>query len=102
MKPRRGDSSGRPEWRKPRVEPTRPWRHCRARALQSNSATSTRALTNAILPFVEEIADKGFERALVENSALRRGTYTYDGACVRRGLAEQLGVPYRDLGGGAS
>jgi alanine dehydrogenase len=65
------------------------------------SRASTRALTNAILPFVEEIVDRGFDRAVVENSALRRGTYTYDGACVRRGLAEQLGVPYRDVGGGA-
>jgi len=66
------------------------------------SRASTRALTNSILPFVEEIADKGFERAVADNGALRRGTYTYGGACVRRGLAEQLGVPYRDLGGGAS
>jgi alanine dehydrogenase len=66
------------------------------------SRASTRALTNAILPFVEEIADKGFERAIADNRALRRGTYTYDGACVRQGLAEHLGVPYRDLDGGSS
>jgi alanine dehydrogenase len=66
------------------------------------SRASTRALTNSILPFVEQIADRGFDRAVVEIPAIRMGTYTYDGACVRRGLAEQLGVPYRDPGGGAS
>ena len=64
------------------------------------SRASTRALTDAILPYVEEIADHGFDRAIADNSSLCRGTYTYDGACVRKGLAEQLGVPYRDPSGG--
>ena len=64
------------------------------------SRASTRALTNAILPFIEEIGDKGFDRAIRDNAALRRGTYTYDGSCVREGLAERLGVPYRDPSGG--
>jgi alanine dehydrogenase len=65
------------------------------------SRASTRALTDAILPFVEEIADHGFDRAIADNRSLCRGTYTYDGACVRKGLAEHLGVPYRDPSGGA-
>jgi alanine dehydrogenase len=63
------------------------------------SRASTRALTNTILPYVEEIADKGFDRAVADNGALRRGTYTYDGACVRKWLAERLGVPFRDPAG---
>jgi alanine dehydrogenase len=66
------------------------------------SRASTRALTNAILPFVEEIADKGFDEAIRDNSALRRGTYTYDGSSVRKGLAEKFGVPYRDPSGAGS
>ncbi len=66
------------------------------------SRASTRALTNSILPFVEQIADRGFARAIVENAAIRRGTYTYDGVCVRQGLAEKLGVPFRDLDRDAS
>ncbi|NOZ94679.1 MAG: alanine dehydrogenase [Acidobacteria bacterium] len=68
------------------------------------SRASTRALTAAILPFVEEIAVKGFDRAAADNSALRRGTYTHDGRCVRESLAEAFGVPNRPLdgdGGGA-
>lgn len=64
------------------------------------SRASTRALTNAILPFIEEIADKGFDQAVRDNSALRRGTYTYDGDCLRERLAKAFGAPYRQLGEG--
>jgi len=63
------------------------------------SRASTRSLTNAILPFVEEIADKGFDRAIRDNSALRRGTYTYDGHCIREGIARIFDVPYRAIDG---
>ena len=31
------------------------------------------------------------------NSAIRRGTYTYAGKCVRRRLADDLGAPYLDV-----
>ncbi len=62
------------------------------------SRASTRALTNAIFPFVEEIANKGFEQAVSDNPALSRGTYTHRGACARRGLAESFGVEFTPLG----
>ena len=58
------------------------------------SRASTRALTNAILPYVEEIGAKGFDRAVRECPALRRGTYTYNGACVRESLARAFEVPF--------
>jgi alanine dehydrogenase len=61
------------------------------------SRASTRALTNSILPLVEEVANKGFDRAIRESPGLRRGTYTYQGHCVRRGLARDFGVPFYDL-----
>jgi alanine dehydrogenase len=63
------------------------------------SRASTRALTNAILPFVEEIAGKGFDRAVGENRALRRGVYTHGGHCVRESLAKAFGVPYTPING---
>jgi len=63
------------------------------------SRASTRSLTNSILPFVEEIADKGFDRAIRDNSALRRGTYTYDGHCIRKGIAKIFDVPYHAIDG---
>jgi alanine dehydrogenase len=63
------------------------------------SRASTRALTNAILPFVEEICDKGFDTAVRENRALRRGTYTYNGSCVRESLARTFHVPFQQIAG---
>jgi alanine dehydrogenase len=63
------------------------------------SRASTRALTNSILPFVEEIANKGFEAAAGDCSAIRRGTYTHDGGCVQERLANAFGVEHRPLGG---
>ncbi len=61
------------------------------------SRASTRALTNAILPFVERIAEQGFERAVREDGALRRGTYTFNGRCVRESLARAFNVPYEPI-----
>ena len=63
------------------------------------SRASTRALTNAILPFVEEIADRGFEAAAHASPALRRGTYTHAGQCVRESLAHVFQVPYHPIAG---
>ena len=63
----------------------------------SASRASTRALTNSIFPYIEQITDQGFDRAIRVNSAIRRGTYTYGGKCVRRRLADDLGVPYLDV-----
>jgi alanine dehydrogenase len=61
------------------------------------SRASTRALTNSILTFVEEICDKGFEAAVRDNRALARGTYTHAGGCVRESLAATFGVPHRPI-----
>jgi alanine dehydrogenase len=63
------------------------------------SRASTRSLTNSILPFVEEIADKSFDQAIRDNSALRRGTYTYDGHCLRKGVAKIFDVPCHRIDG---
>lgn len=61
------------------------------------SRASTRALTNSIFPYVLEIANKGFERAAQENSALCRGTYTHNGKCNRKGLAASFGVEHSPM-----
>jgi len=63
------------------------------------SRASTRSLTNSMLPYVLEIADKGFERAIRENSALCRGTYTHDGHCLRAGVARTFNVPHHTIDG---
>lgn len=45
--------------------------------------TATYALTNSILPFVMEIADKGTWQALTGNRGLARGVCSYDGHCTQ-------------------
>jgi alanine dehydrogenase len=65
------------------------------------SRASTRALTNAIFPYVQDIAAMGFDAAVRGNSALRRGTYTYRGRCEREGIAAIFGVPSTALAAAA-
>ncbi len=54
--------------------------------------TSTYALTNATFPYVHQIADKGFKRAMEENEALSRGLNVIDGQLVCRGVGESFQI----------
>jgi alanine dehydrogenase len=54
--------------------------------------TSTYALTNATFPYVFQIADKGHEKAMEEDAALRKGLNLVDGRVVCEGVAESLGL----------
>jgi alanine dehydrogenase len=53
--------------------------------------TSTFALTNATLPYILELADKGVTAALRENPALARGLNVCRGSIVHPGVAASLG-----------
>ncbi|MBM4031316.1 MAG: alanine dehydrogenase [Planctomycetes bacterium] len=59
--------------------------------------TSTYALTNATLPYLLEIADKGHERAAAENPAIRAGLNLVAGKVTNRAVAETFGLPYHAL-----
>jgi alanine dehydrogenase len=54
--------------------------------------TSTLALTNATFPYVVQIADKGYPRAIEENEGLRRGLNLKEGKLVSHEVAESLGL----------
>jgi alanine dehydrogenase len=56
--------------------------------------TSTHALNNATLPFVLELADKGLDRALIENPHLRAGLNVYRGRVTHPAVAESLGYDF--------
>jgi alanine dehydrogenase len=56
--------------------------------------TSTHALTNATLPYVVALADKGWKSALADDSGLAAGLSTYRGALTDRDLAEELDLPF--------
>ena len=56
--------------------------------------TSTFALTNATFPYILQIADKGYEKALKENEALRKGLNLIGGKVVCPAVAESFGLPF--------
>jgi alanine dehydrogenase len=57
--------------------------------------TSTLALTNATLPYVAEIAAKGYEKAMKENAEIARGINLIRGNIVNKAVAQGLGM--RDI-----
>jgi alanine dehydrogenase len=59
--------------------------------------TSTFALTNATLPYVERIAARGAAAALREDPALAFGANVWRGALVCEGVADAHGLPLRPL-----
>ena len=66
--------------------------YCVANIPGAYPRTSTLALTNSTLPYALEIADKGYERALKENPALRLGLNLVDGKLVCNGVAASFGL----------
>ncbi len=56
--------------------------------------TSTLALTNATLPYVLKLANKGYRRALKETQALFNGLNIIDGKVTHRKVAEAFGLEY--------
>ncbi len=62
--------------------------------------TSAHALNNATLPFVQQLADKGWRRALAENPHLRAGLNIHTGRVTHAAVAQELGytlVPSEDV-----
>jgi alanine dehydrogenase len=59
--------------------------------------TSTKALTNATLPYVEAIADNGLVRAVSADPALARGVNVLDGRITYEAVAESHGLEYTPL-----
>lgn len=59
--------------------------------------TSTYALTNATLPYILELANRGWAEALRRDPALAKGLNTHDGKVVYREVAESLGLEYVEI-----
>lgn len=57
--------------------------------------SATLALTNALLPTLLEIVEKGFDRAFAENRGLCQGVYLHRGGCCMESLARVFDVPYQ-------
>jgi alanine dehydrogenase len=60
--------------------------------------TSTKALTNVTLPYVEAIADKGLAAAVAHDPALAKGVNVIGGKVTYAAVAEAHGMAYTPLG----
>ena len=59
--------------------------------------TSTKALTNATLPYVEAIAEHGLREAVARDLALARGVNVVDGKITYEAVADAHGLDYQPL-----
>jgi alanine dehydrogenase len=59
--------------------------------------TSTKALTNATLPYVEQIANLGLREAIARDRALARGVNVLDGKITYEAVAEAHDLEYTRL-----
>jgi alanine dehydrogenase len=59
--------------------------------------TSTFALTNATLPYLLELANKGLEKAMGERPSIRGGVNTFHGELTHAGVAESQGRTWKEL-----
>jgi len=65
--------------------------YCVANMPGAYPRTSTLALTNATLPYVKLLANKGIEKALGENAEIRSSLNTYQGKIMNEALKKTMG-----------
>ncbi len=70
--------------------------YCVANMPGSVPKTSTSALTNATMPYVLKLADRGWRAACQADYALAKGLSTHDGALLSPQVATDLGLPLTD------
>jgi alanine dehydrogenase len=56
--------------------------------------TSTLALTNATLPYAVEIANKGWKKAMQENTEIKLGANVIDGKITYKAVSEAFDLEY--------
>jgi alanine dehydrogenase len=71
--------------------------YCVANMPGAVPVTSTKALTNATLPYVEAIANLGLREAIAQDAALALGVNVLDGKVTYEAVAEAHGIDYTPL-----
>jgi alanine dehydrogenase len=71
--------------------------YCVANMPGAVPVTSTKALTNATLPYVEEIADHGLRSAVARDASLARGVNVMDGRVTYEAVAAAHDLEYTPL-----
>jgi alanine dehydrogenase len=68
--------------------------YCVANMPGAVARTSTFALTNATLPYLKKLADKGYLRAMRDDPSLAKGLNLWLGQCTHAAVARDLGLDY--------
>jgi alanine dehydrogenase len=71
--------------------------YCVANMPGAVARTSTRALTNATLPYAIEIANKGWKKAMQENREIKRGANVVQGKITYKAVADAFGLDYTPI-----
>jgi len=71
--------------------------YCVANMPGAVSFTSTKALTNATLPYALEIADKGYKKAAQQNPEIAKGINIIEGKVTHQGVAEAFDLEYQSV-----
>jgi len=71
--------------------------YCVANMPGAVSNTSTKALTNATLPYAIQLANKGYKKAAQENDEIAKGINVIDGKITYKGVSDAFDLPYVSL-----
>lgn len=71
--------------------------YCVANMPGAVARTSTRALTNATLPYAIQIANKGWRQAMLDNAEIKRGANIVKGKITYKSVAEAFDLPYTPI-----
>ncbi len=71
--------------------------YCVPNMASSVSRTATIALTNALLPYVREVADLGIRRAVQADPGFAKGVCVFDGKCTNSPIAKVFNLQWQDL-----
>jgi alanine dehydrogenase len=72
--------------------------YCVPNIASSVSRTASEALSNIIAPMLLSISsDGGVESAVRGTNMIRSGIYMFKGTLTHKGIAEERGLPYKDL-----
>ena len=71
--------------------------YCVANMPGAVAKTSTLALTNATLPYAVEIANKGWKRAMRENTEIKLGANVVRGKVTYQGVADAFGLGFTPM-----
>jgi len=71
--------------------------YCVPNITSSVSRTSTKVLSNLVIPYLLQIGEFGIEKTLKKNSSLARGVYVYQGKIAKKNIAERFSLEHKKI-----